>query len=280
MRMAWLLTVVAMMAGGCAGTGDAGLRGQCISVLKGAFEVEGEEHFWAKMHAAEALTVAGETQWVKAKLREMMKQSYNAQHVCGLCREMIRAGADEYEQPMVTALQRPEYGAQTHAAESLFKVGKVGRRNLMEKAAEGKDPVLGMMACAALVRAGDKGRLERVRKHLADEDERARVVACWVLGQLGDSSDVGRIEKASAGWQGDAKFNAEVALGRLGRAGAVDRLFELLGDEDEKRVAGVCEALAAIKDKRGRPYLVKLLKSDGLDTRVRASHALLGILEP
>ena len=279
MRMVALVTVMTTLIGGCAQTNNAALRGKCISVCKEAFDVGTDDDFWARMHAAEALTAADQTQWVKNKLRQMLKHGWNAQHMCGLCREMVRAGADEYEQPMVSVLMRPEYGGATHAAESLFKVGKLGQRDLMEKAAAGKDPVLGMMACAALVRAGDRDKLQRRREGLTSAVERERGVACWVLGQIGEDSDIPGIRQASADWTGEAKVSARVALARLGDPQCRERIFDLLKDGEEKHLTAVCEALAAMKLKAARPHLIPLLDDARLDVRVRAAHALIGVLE-
>ena len=61
------------------------VESQCVELLRGALN-SGE--FWPSMHAAEALTLAGKTDEVRATLAPLLPKERDDQRRCGLAREL------------------------------------------------------------------------------------------------------------------------------------------------------------------------------------------------
>lgn len=169
------------------------LREKCLTVLRTA--LDGEE-FWPAMHAAEALTLAGEGKSVVPSLEARLKTDQDAQHRCGLAREVVRTGKREPLAILWQTLADPKSTGRIHAAESLYKIGEVGDGKLLRSAMQEKEnPKLQIMAAAALGRAGNQQAMELIREHLKSDDRELRKLAAWVLGLLGSARDVPAIQK-------------------------------------------------------------------------------------
>ena len=136
------------------------LREKCLTVLRTA--LEGEE-FWPAMHAAEALTLAGEGKSVVPLLEARLKKDQDPQHRCGLVREIVRTGKREPLAILWKTLADTKSNGRVHAAESLYKIGEVGDGKLLRAAMQAKDdPKLQIMSAAALGRAGNQQAMELV----------------------------------------------------------------------------------------------------------------------
>src|SRR6185295_19057989 len=169
------------------------LREKCLTVLRTALE---SEEFWPAMHAAEALTLAGEGKSVAPRLEARLKTDQDPQHRCGLAREIVRTGKREPLVILWQTLADPKSTGRIHAAESLYKIGEVGDGKLLRSAMQEKEnPKLQIMVAAALGRAGNQQAMELLREHLKSEDRELRKLAAWVLGLLGNSQDIAAIGK-------------------------------------------------------------------------------------
>ena len=96
---------------------DASLRERCLAVLRAGFK---SDEFWPAMHAAEALTLAGQNAEVLAAIGS--RTAGDDQQACGLAREAVRAGDRSKISVLLDILQKAGSNGHTHAAESLFKV--------------------------------------------------------------------------------------------------------------------------------------------------------------
>src|SRR5687768_11691973 len=68
---------------------SAQVRQKCLLLLREGLK---SEEFWPAMHAAEALTIAGEAAEVREALAPRLPKETDDQHCCGLARELVRAG--------------------------------------------------------------------------------------------------------------------------------------------------------------------------------------------
>ncbi len=102
---------------------SAELRQRCLAILRDGFAAD---EFWPSMHAAEALTVAGHGDEVRAGLLKKSPKVTDDQQRCGIAREMVRAGDRGYAETMLQILSQSDDYAHTHAAESLYKVYEIG----------------------------------------------------------------------------------------------------------------------------------------------------------
>ena len=157
------------------------VRERCLKVLREGLK---SDEFWPAMHAAEALTYAGQTEEVLAALAK--RTAADDQQRCGLAREAVRAGDAEKAMMLLAILADEKSIGRVHAAESLFKVNQIGDgKALKAAAAQDENLKLKLMAAAALARAGDAPSLLAIRKHLNHDDVEVRKIAVWILGQIG-----------------------------------------------------------------------------------------------
>jgi sialidase-1 len=266
-----------LAAAGC--SGDLELRRDCVSMLKASME-DPNILFWPKMHAAEALTGAGQGRWVRAQLEPMLQREKDPQQLCGLARELVRAGDDEKVAILASVLRNETSPGRTHAAESLYKINHLGDSSAMQFAAADADPVLKLMASAALVRAGQTQYLQPIRDSLKHPVPRVRQVGCWLLRVLGDSSDLDSIRSLTME-ELDPSVNvqARIALAALGSDADREAILPLLDHPEELRVAAVAEALAAIQWPPAMGKLVGLLGDSRPDVRIRAAQAVIAIVD-
>ena len=200
---------------------DPALRDRCLAVLRDGLK---SDEFWPAMHAAEALTLAGQGQEVLAALAK--RGEADDQKRCGLAREAVRAGDRTKLPVLLEILDKPGSNGHAHAAESLFKVAEVGDgKKLRAALAQDADPRLKLMAAAALARCGHPTALDAVRKRLTDPDVELRKVAVWIIGQLGNKADVEPI-----------RARLELETDPLAKAYVVHALA-LLGDAEGKKAS-------------------------------------------
>lgn len=247
---------------------------RCLSVLRAALDQETE--FWPAMHAAEGLTQAGHGAEVLAALKGRLEQETDDQRRCGLAREQVRAGKNEYVQVMLSILADPKSNGRVHACESLFKVGRTGDGKLLRAALAEDDPKLIMMAAAALIRGGDRALLPNVRRFLTSRDVESRRIAAWVLGQVGDRSDWRALQKLEATETEPLSRSYVVnALAKLGAPGALEKVAANLRSQEGAIRTYSAQTLGASRAVGHWRDLVPLLDDPILDVRVRAAQSIL-----
>ena len=258
---------------------DSATHEKCLNVLRAG--MRGEE-FWSSMHAAEGLTLGGHGLEVIEYLTPKLETETDDQHLCGIAREIVRAGDRSVVPVMGDILEGDNSYGHVHAAESLFKVCETGDRQSMLRAHQQNDNIkLKLMAAGALVRCGDAEAIQTVRDLLGDGDPQNYAIAAWVLGQIGDSSDIPRL-KAQLTRCPDAaiRANFEHALAILGDPDGLQSLEKNLTSSDnairtyaatfasDARATGVVDRLMAML---GDPFP---------DARIRAAQSLLVLAGP
>ncbi|MGI8982802.1 MAG: exo-alpha-sialidase [Pirellulaceae bacterium] len=237
--------------------------------------LEGDE-FWPAMHAAEALTLAGEGKSVVPLLEARLKLDQDPQHRCGLAREIVRTGQREPLAILWQTLADTKSNGRVHAAESLYKIGEVGDGKLLRSAMQEKEnPKLQIMAAAALGRAGNRQALKLVREHLKSDDPELRKLAAWVLGLIGNSKeDIPLIQKLRDSETDPVTQSFFVnALACLGEPKARETLGKNIDSSDQvirayaADFAAWSRSMDAVKAER--------LSDPNVDVRVRTAQALL-----
>jgi sialidase-1 len=268
-----VIAVALVSSAGGQTVSDPQLRERCVALLQSGLR---SDEFWPAMHAAEALTLAGRQEEVRAALEPRLPLEQDDQRRCGLARELVRAGDRTQAAVMLAVLAKADTYGHTHAAESLYKVAESGDGQLLRRALGAPSIKTRLMAAAALARAGDPQVLQSVRAALTGEDREGRKIAAWILTRLGDKSDIPQLRE-NAGKEADPvdKAYAEHALAGLRDAAGLAALRgNLRHDHVEVRtyaaeMAGYCRAT----EMRGE--LVRLLDDPVLDVRIRAAQSLI-----
>lgn len=256
---------------------DQAIEGKAITLLREGLRVTGGENFWVSMHAAEGLTLGGLGHEVVEYLEPKLATEADAQRLCGIARELVRAGKREHLAVLTEVLSRADAHGHTHAAESLYKVEEVGDEAIMrERFEKGGDIKLRLMAAAALARNGDAGALAFIRESRDGADPEGLQIAAWILGILGDGSDIEPLRKRLA----DAPtplIHAYIvnALAALGDAEGLDLLTRNLGDADPVIRTYAATFAGDAKAYSTQPLLEAMLDDPFHDARVRAAQTLL-----
>lgn len=275
----WLAPVLAESPPAAVVPLDAALRTQCLEVLRSA--LQGDE-FWPAMHAAEALTLAGERAAVQAALQPRLPTEMDHQRRCGLARELARAGDRRQLSVLWMILQDEKSNGRVHAAESLYKLAEVGDGKLLRAAfAQQENPRLHLMAAAGLARAGNSNALAALRKNLASDDGEIRKLAAWALGLLGASQDIPAIQKAHAAGENLLAQSYFInALACLGDEAARAALGRNLSGEDAGIRTYAADFASYARCDEFRPRLIEMLQDANVDVRVRAAQALIALSLP
>lgn len=237
------------------------------------------DSFWARMHAAEGLTEMGYSHLVLPVLSKMLDTEDDDQKRCGLAREMVRAGDEHKISILVDILSDPESNGRVHAAESLFKLQRIGNLELMIGLANNIDnSKVRLWTCAALISAGHKEYLSALRRFLDSTDPLEKAHSAYLLGQLGDEKVLSRIRK-------DIKqvteplhvFFYTAAIVYMNDLDETNKLHVYLDNED-----GVIRALSAYTAGAElicncQKKLISLLDDPEDDVRIRSAHALLNM---
>lgn len=258
---------------------DSETHEKCLSVLRAG--LRGEE-FWPSMHAAEGLTLGGHGREVIECLTPKLTTETDDQHLCGIAREIVRAGDRSVVPVMRDILAGDNSYGHVHAAESLFKVFELGDRQSMLRAHSQDDNIkLKLMAAGALVRGGERAALQTIRDLLGDGDPQNYAIAAWVLGQIGDSSDIPRL-KAHLTRCPDAttRANFEHALAILGDPDGLQSLEKNLTSGDNS-IRTYAATFAGDARATGTVDRLKAMLDDPFsDARIRAAQSLLVLAGP
>ena len=247
----------------------------CLKVLREGLR---SDEFWPSIHAAEGLTLGGYGREVRAYLEPKLKTEKDDQHRCGLVRELVRAGDKNKLKIMIGILEGKDDYGHVHAAESLYKVGGAGKIKPMRVAfAQKKNIRLRLMAAAAMGKAGDAEAMAFLRESMRNEkDPKLYTVAAWILGRIGAKADIDLIRSRLR----DApdvlsKAYLNHAMAALGDPQGQAALTSNLGSDDPR--IRVFAAVFSSDARMGgvKPQLIKLLRDDTLDVRIRAAQSLL-----
>ena len=255
---------------------DASTKNQCFTVLRAGLA---SDEFWPSIHAAEALTLVGHGAEVRRYLEPKLQTEKDDQRRCGVSRELVRAGDKAKSAVMLGILKGADKHGHVHAAESLYKVGWAGDAAPLRAAfMQTENMTLRLMAAGALVKhTHDAKAMAFLRQRMRAEKnpEVFRIVA-WLLGRIGDKSDIELIRaRMKDALDANAKAYLTNALSALGDRKAQAALTRnLASDEAGLRVyAAVFAGEARLTTVK--PQLIKLLKDDTLDVRIRAAQSLL-----
>lgn len=279
MTLRWSLICWFPLIGWGEATFDGPTRAKAMAVLQAGLA---SDEFWPAMHAAEALTLAGETARVRRALGPRLPRETDDQRRCGLARELVRAGDANKAAVMIAILATPESNGRIHAAESLYKVGWRGDAETYLQAAIAEDSnyVLRLMARAALAKHGSGADRERALSALraslqTERDHNNLRLIAWVLARVGDASDIARIRPLlDRDLEARPRVFVEHALARLGDPEGRRALQRNLQSDDAATrtyaavFAGECGMTETV------PRLVAQLDDPNLDARIRAAQAL------
>jgi sialidase-1 len=258
---------------------DPAVQKKCLEVLRAGLA---SDEFWPAMHAAEALTLAGQGAEVRAALAPKLPQETDEQRRCGLVREMVRAGDRRPLPHLWKILADEQSNGRVHAAESLYKVGELDDGKRMRSVFASTDNLrLKLMAAAALARGGSPAAYAVIRENLTHDDFEIRKIAGWILGLLGDQQDITPLKKVLAA-ETDPLAQAYFvnALACLGNAEARAALVQNLSAPAapirtySADFAGYARAVEAI------PRLTELLNDEILDVRIRSAQSLIALSLP
>lgn len=251
---------------------------KAFAVLREGLNAAGDENFWVSIHAAEGLTLAGKGDETRAFLEPKLATETDAQHLCGIARELVRAGDREKVSVLTEVLSRTDSHGHTHAAESLYKVIEVGDEALMRKRFHnGADVKLRLMAAGALARkTGDAEAYAFIRKTLKEDNPDGIQIAAWILGVIGGEEDIepirGRIADAPTPI---IRAYLENALAALGDAEGLALLSRNLKDPDSAIRTYAATFAGDAKAYSTQSQLEVMLDDSFLDARVRAAQTLL-----
>ncbi|NLT70386.1 MAG: hypothetical protein GXX91_06795 [Verrucomicrobiaceae bacterium] len=253
------------------------IEGKAITVLREGLRAAGEEDFWVSMHAAEGLTLAGLGHEVIEFLEPKLETEKDARRLCGIARELVRAGKREPVAVLTEILSRPDPYGHTHAAESLYKVDEVGDETVMrERFENGGDIVLRLMSAAALARQGDAAALAFLRESRDGADPDGLKISAWVLGILGDESDIEPLRRRLADAPSPVIHGYIVnALAALGDAEGLTLLARDLEDPDPAIRTYAATFAGDARAYSTQARLEAMLDDPFPDARVRAAQTLL-----
>jgi sialidase-1 len=255
------------------------VRGRALAVLRDGLK---SDEFWPAMHAAEALTIAGQGSEVLAALLPRLEPERDDQHRCGLARELVRAGDKFKSQIMLNILASDNDYGHVHAAESLYKVAEIGDGRLLRRALDQTANLrLRAMAAAALARCGSPKAQAVVRQLARSEDAETRKLAAWILARLGTADDLAAL-RAMEPQTPDLIGKAYVwfGLAMLGDEQGRQKLAESLRSSDPAVRTYAAEMAGHSRLASAFDTLVGLLDDEVLDVRVRAAQSLFVLAQP
>ncbi len=253
------------------------IKTRALEILREGIRSAEPENFWVAMHAAEGLTLGGYGEEVIPLLEPKLATEKDGQRLCGLARELVRAGKKEHVAVLTEVLRREDSYGHTHAAESLYKVLEVGDEEVMRDRFKNGDSLkLRLMAAAALARQGDTEALAFIRESRDGEDPEGLQIAAWILGIIGDKSDIEPLRKRLAVAPTPVIHGYVVnALAVLGDPEGLQLLTRDLEDEDPMIRTYAATFAGDAKATSTQAKLEAMLDDPFADARVRAAQTLL-----
>lgn len=250
---------------------------KALAILREGLRLTEPENFWVAMHAAEGLTLGGHGAEVIPVLEPKLATERDGQRLCGLARELVRAGKREHVVVLAEVLRREDPYGHTHAAESLYKVEELGDEAVMiERFERGEDVKLRLMAAGALARKGDEKALAFIRENRDGEDPDGLQIAAWLLGVIGDKSDIEPLRARLADAPTPIIRGYVVnALACLGDRDGLARLARDLDDPDPAIRTYAATFAGDAKAASTQARLEAMLDDPFPDARVRAAQSLL-----
>jgi sialidase-1 len=232
------------------------------------------------MHAAEALTLAGQGEEVVRSLAG--RSAADDQQRCGLAREAARTGDRSQISRLLEILVKEGSIGHTHAAESLFKIAEVGDGSALRAAlAQNDDWKLKLMAAAALARCGHPTTMDEAHARLMHGDIEVRKTAVWILGQIGTAADVSRVKAVlEAETEPLARAYCVHALALLGDSSGRQELAKNLTSSLPAVRTYAAEFAGYCRAEELHDQLVTLLDDETLDVRMRAAQSLIALSLP
>jgi HEAT repeat protein len=276
-----------IMVKGCADTSPADFqivsaswRGRCFDVL---FEGIDSEITINSVHAAEALTMMRQNDFVRYRLTERLGLEKDTKMKCCIARELVRAGYKEYGEILFNTLKDPDSSAYAHAAEGIHKADIDADVSILKNAFKFTNlPLDRLWLNAAIFKISGEG-LPKLKRMLYGDDLLIASVAALVLGESGKlaNEDVNCLKS-------DIERFSPVQ-----RAILYSGLWSYAGDESEKALLGLTaspepsvRAFAAYSLRKSQSNesvcaLLRLMdQDDNEDVRIRSAHALLHIISP
>ena len=263
---------------------DDATRTRALEILRqGLADVDTRaDSFWPAMHAAEALTLAGHGDEVRAAIEPRLITETDDQRRCGLARELVRAGDRGWAGVMLDILAGDDPHGHVHACESLYKVHEIGAGRLLRAAMTQTDnPTQALMAAAALARWHHPDAFTLLRTSVRSNVADTARIAAWVLARVGDAGDIPALR------DGLARFDDPIvrayfqnALATLGDEAGLAALASNLGDDDPAIrtyaavFAGDARATSCVEQ------LTAMLDDEYADARIRAAQSLLVLAQP
>lgn len=253
------------------------VHAKALRILREGLALSELTQFWVTMHAAEGLTLGGYGEEVISALTPKIATEKDGQRLCGLARELVRAGKREHVAVLAEVLKRDESYGHTHAAESLYKVAELGDEAVMrERFERGVDIKLRLMAAGALARKGDARALAYIRECRDGEDSEGLQISAWLLGNLGDQSDIEPLRQRLAEAPTPVIRGYIVnALACLGDPEGLAQLSRNLDSEDPAIRTYAATFSGDAKAVSTQARLEAMLDDSFADARVRAAQSLL-----
>lgn len=255
------------------------VREKALAILRDSLALADDpETFWVAMHAAEGLTLGGYGDELQKPLEPRLKTEKDAQRLCGLARELVRAGHREHVAVMTEVLKRDDSYGHTHAAESLYKVIEVGDEAVMrERFKSGDSLKLRLMAAAALARKlEDAEAYAFIRKSLASDDPDGIQIGSWILGVIGNQDDIEPIRsRLDAAPTPEIRGYVVNALASLGDPAGLEQLIRNLSDKEPPIRTYAATFAGDAKAVQAQEKLEAMLDDSFADARVRAAQTLL-----
>lgn len=257
---------------------EPAVRERCLGVLREGLR---SDEFWPAMHAAEALTLAGFPEEVRAALTPRLPKEEDDQRRCGLARELVRAGDLTPTQIMLDILASDDPHGHVHACESLYKVFQLGDGRLVRAAlAQTKNPRLAIMAAAGLARWGSPTALARLRRDVTNDDDELSRISAWVLARVGQASDLPALRAGVQRFSEPlSRAYFEHALAARGDEAGRAALVRNLSHADAAVRVYACEFAPEARALAARDALLARLDDPVLDVRIRAAQALLQLAQ-
>lgn len=253
------------------------IHAKALRILREGLLIADPAQFWVAMHAAEGLTLGGYGEEVIPVLEPKLATERDGQRLCGIARELVRAGERQHVAVLTEVLKREDSYAHTHAAESLYKVIELGDEAVMrERFEKGGDIKLRLMAAGALARKGDVKALAYIRECRDGNDPEGLQISAWLLGIIGDESDIeplrSRLDEAPTPVIRGYVVNA---LACLGDPEGLAQLARDLDSEDPAIRTYAATFAGDAKAVSTQARLEAMLDDSFADARVRAAQTLL-----